>query len=93
MKNGVEKGDAAKWCGAAAPELTLVVKDTGTAGIYTDSPAWGGLSGCTVSESISWGKYTADSVAAEVKCDATIAMPLLVAGLFERMGLRGPDAA
>lgn len=55
-----------------------------TVRIYTDSPAWGGLSGCTVSESVSWGKYTETAVAAEVKCDATIALPLLAAGLFER---------
>ncbi len=56
-----------------------------TVRVYTDSPAWGGLSGCTVSESISWGKYTEDAVAAEVKCDATIALPLLTVGLFERL--------
>lgn len=56
-----------------------------TVRIYTDSPAWGGLSGCTVSESVSWGKYTENAVAAEVKCDATIALPLLTVGLFERL--------
>lgn len=58
-----------------------------TVRIYTDSPAWGGLSGCTVSESVSWGKYTEKAVAAEVKCDATIALPLLTVGLFERLGI------
>lgn len=60
-----------------------------TVRVYTDSPAWGGLSGCTVSESVSWGKYTEKAVAAEVKCDATIALPLLTVGLFERLGING----
>ncbi len=60
-----------------------------TVRIFTDSPSWGGLSGCTVSESVSWGKYSEHAITAEVQCDATIALPLLVAGLFERMGLRG----
>lgn len=58
-----------------------------TVRIYTDSPSWGGLSGCTISESISWGKYTENAIAAEVQCDATIALPLLVTGLFERLGI------
>lgn len=59
-----------------------------TVRIYTDSPSWGGLSGCTISESVSWGKYTANAVSAEVQCDATIALPLLVTGLFERLGMK-----
>ncbi len=59
-----------------------------TVRIYTDSAAWGGLSGCTISESVSWGKYTEKAVAAEVKCDATIALPLLTVGLFERLGIK-----
>ncbi|MBS1911990.1 MAG: deoxyhypusine synthase family protein [Bacteroidetes bacterium] len=58
-----------------------------TVRIYTDSPAWGGLSGCTISESVSWGKYTENAIAAEVQCDATIALPLLITGLFERLGI------
>ncbi len=58
-----------------------------TVRIFTDSPSWGGLSGCTISESVSWGKYTENAIAAEVQCDATIALPLLVVGLFERLGL------
>ncbi|MEP7218513.1 MAG: deoxyhypusine synthase family protein, partial [Bacteroidota bacterium] len=58
-----------------------------TVRIFTDSPAWGGLSGCTISESVSWGKYTEDAITAEVQCDATIALPLLTTGLFERLGI------
>lgn len=63
-----------------------------TVRIYTDSPSWGGLSGCTVSESVSWGKYSENAIAAEVQCDATIALPLLVTGLFERLGVRSSRA-
>lgn len=58
-----------------------------TVRIYTDSPSWGGLSGCTISESVSWGKYSENAIAAEVQCDATIALPLLATGLFERLGI------
>jgi deoxyhypusine synthase len=60
-----------------------------TVRIYTDSPSWGGLSGCTISESVSWGKYSEHAIAAEVQCDATIALPLLATGLFERLGIGG----
>lgn len=59
-----------------------------TVRIFTDSPSWGGLSGCTISESVSWGKYTENAVTAEVQCDATIALPLLAVGLFERLGIK-----
>jgi deoxyhypusine synthase len=58
-----------------------------TVRVFTDSPSWGGLSGCTISESVSWGKYTENAIAAEVQCDATIALPLLATGLFERLGI------
>lgn len=78
------------WAQQAWPMLEMTGKTDRhgydrTVRIFTDSPAWGGLSGCTVSESISWGKYTEDAVAAEVKCDATIALPILTVGLFERL--------
>ncbi|MCE7934870.1 MAG: hypothetical protein DYG96_09790 [Chlorobi bacterium CHB2] len=62
-----------------------------TVRIYTDSPSWGGLSGCTISESVSWGKYTENAVSAEVQCDATIALPMLAVGLFERLGIAGKN--
>lgn len=50
---------------------------------------WGGLSGCTFSEGVSWGKFVPTSEGgrfAEVLCDATIAWPILVRGVLERMG-------
>ncbi len=50
---------------------------------------WGGLSGCTYSEGVSWGKFVPQSEGgrfSEVLCDATIAWPLLVRGMIERLG-------
>lgn len=49
---------------------------------------WGGLSGCTYSESISWGKILPKSRGgryAEVLCDATIAWPIIIKAVMERM--------
>jgi deoxyhypusine synthase len=49
---------------------------------------WGGLSGCTYSEGVSWGKFVAPQDGgrfAEVLCDATVAWPLLVRGVKERL--------
>jgi deoxyhypusine synthase len=48
---------------------------------------WGGLSGCTYSEGVSWGKFVPREDGgrfAEVHCDATIAWPLLVKAVLER---------
>lgn len=51
--------------------------------IITDPPHWGGLSGCTFAEAQSWGKVAADATAVTVYCDATIALPIVVAALEE----------
>ncbi len=62
--------------------------------ITTDSPQWGGLSGCTLEEAISWGKINADSGKRAVcYCDATIALPLVTHALCERVKKKrkGPD--
>ncbi len=50
---------------------------------------WGGLSGCTYSEGVSWGKFVPQSEGgrfAEVYADATVVWPLLVRGVLERLG-------
>ncbi|AUX24910.1 deoxyhypusine synthase [Sorangium cellulosum] len=50
---------------------------------------WGGLSGCTYSEGVSWGKFKPPHEGgrfAEVYADATVAWPLLVRALLERLG-------
>ncbi|NVM18178.1 MAG: deoxyhypusine synthase family protein [Candidatus Lokiarchaeota archaeon] len=55
--------------------------------IHTATEYDGGLSGCTISESKSWGKYSLESKSVSVWCDATIALPILVTGLFQRLKL------
>ncbi|MEM3402246.1 MAG: deoxyhypusine synthase [Candidatus Hadarchaeales archaeon] len=54
--------------------------------ITTDSPQWGGLSGCTLEEAISWGKISATGKRATCYCDATIALPIVSHALNERIG-------
>ena len=53
---------------------------------HTAVPHDGGLSGCTVSESISWGKYSANSTHQSVWGDATVYFPLIATALLQRMG-------
>ena len=55
--------------------------------IHTATEYDGGLSGCTISESKSWGKYSLDSTSVSVWCDATIALPILITGLLQRLKL------
>ena len=49
---------------------------------------WGGLSGCTYSEGVSWGKFVPPAEGgrfAEVHVDATAVLPLLIKALFEEL--------
>ena len=61
--------------------------------ITTDSPQWGGLSGCTLEEAVSWGKIDNLGKRAVCYCDATIALPLITHALNERVKSRNqpPD--
>ena len=52
--------------------------------ITTDRPEYGGLSGATLEEAISWGKVSKDSRLCTVYCDVTIAFPLIVAGVRDQ---------
>jgi deoxyhypusine synthase len=57
---------------------------------------WGGLSGCTYSEGVSWGKFLPPSKGgryAEVMADATTVWPLLVKGVSQRLAKKGLKAA
>lgn len=49
--------------------------------ITTDAPHWGGLSGCTFEEGISWGKEKPESRKLQCFCDITIALPILTSAL------------
>lgn len=75
------------------------LKDTGTPGVaYTygvricpEPVHWGGLSGCTYSEGVSWGKFKAKSEGGrwvEVLSDATIAWPIIIKAVMERLNMR-----
>lgn len=49
---------------------------------------WGGLSGCSYTEGVSWGKFVPASEGGrhvEVHADATIAWPILVRAVIERL--------
>jgi len=61
--------------------------------ITTDSPQWGGLSGCTLEEAISWGKIDLKGKRAVCYCDATIALPLIAHALNEKVKFKrqAPD--
>jgi deoxyhypusine synthase len=50
---------------------------------------WGGLSGSTYSEAVSWGKFVPPEEGgrfAEVFSDATVALPLVAGAVLERLG-------
>jgi len=53
--------------------------------ITTDSPQWGGLSGCTLEEAKSWGKVSGKGRDITCYCDATIALPIITHALNERV--------
>ncbi len=52
--------------------------------ITTDSPQWGGLSGCTFEEAVSWGKENPEGSLVQCYCDATIALPIVSHALSEK---------
>ncbi|MEM1545797.1 MAG: deoxyhypusine synthase [Candidatus Methanomethylicia archaeon] len=56
--------------------------------ITTDAPHWGGLSGATFEEAISWGKEAKSGRNTQCYCDATIALPIIAQVLAERIDRR-----
>jgi deoxyhypusine synthase len=53
--------------------------------LTTDTPFWGGLSGATLREAISWGKMRSEK-SVTVYSDATITLPLLIESVLDRYG-------
>ncbi len=51
--------------------------------VTTDDPKFGGLSGCELPESQSWGKLDPKAEQSTVHLDATIGLPLLFTGVME----------
>ena len=86
------------WAQQVGPYLDIIQKRLGIGGgfkrfdyavrICPEPVHWGGLSGCTYSEGVSWGKIRPRSEGgryAEVMADATIAWPVIVKAVMERM--------
>lgn len=51
--------------------------------VTTDSPQWGGLSGCTFEEALTWRKVAPQAHTVTIYCDATIALPIMVTALAQ----------
>lgn len=58
--------------------------------ITTDLPQWGGLSGATLEEAVSWGKVHPRASKRVVHCDATIALPIIAQALYNK-GIKRTD--
>jgi len=87
------------WAQQVGPFLDIIDKRIGEGGalkrfqygvrICPEPDHWGGLSGCRYSEGVSWGKFVPPEEGgryAEVLADATIAWPILVKAVQERLG-------
>jgi len=57
--------------------------------ICPESVNWGGLSGCTYSEGISWGKMKLDGNFSEVLQDATVVWPWILKAVIQRLEKHG----
>ena len=57
--------------------------------ITMDQPQWGGLSGCTFEEAVSWRKIAPDARFVTVNVEATVALPLIVSALAEKKAHEG----
>jgi len=92
------------WAQQVGPYLELLERHLGPDGeggkvryhygvrICPEPVHWGGLSGCTYSEGVSWGKFVPHAQGgkfAEVLSDATIAWPLVVKAALERLEKHG----
>ena len=90
------------WAQQVGPYLDVIQKRVGRGGgfkrfdyavrICPEPVHWGGLSGCTYSEGVSWGKIRPASEGGryvEVYSDATIAWPMIVKAVMERLDAKG----
>ena len=51
--------------------------------VTLDRPEHGGVSGAKLSEAVSWNKVAPDAKTADLTCDATIALPIIVGALLK----------
>jgi len=85
------------WAQQVGPYLDILESRIGQGGfrrfhyavrICPEPVHWGGLSGCTYSEGVSWGKFVPEKEGGrqvEVLEDATVAWPLVVKAVMERL--------
>lgn len=86
------------WAQQVAPYLDIVKTRLGTdlpvrrfrygVRLCPEPVHWGGLSGCTYTEGVSWGKFVPPARGgryAEVLADATVSWPLLVGSVLQRI--------
>ena len=91
-------GTPRNWAQQVGPYLDIIQKRIGKGGgfkrfdaairICPEPVHWGGLSGCTYSEGVSWGKFTPEAEGGrfvEVLSEATVAWPLVVKSVMERL--------
>ena len=96
------------WAQQVGPYLELLTRHLGPDGeggtvryqygvrICPEPVHWGGLSGCTYSEGVSWGKFVPPEHGgrfAEVLSDATIAWPLVIKAALQRLEKLGGAAS
>jgi deoxyhypusine synthase len=85
----VEIGNVRMGLNVAPPRFQYGVR------VCPEPDYWGGLSGCTYTEGISWGKFVPPAEGgrfAEVLSDATVVWPLLIMGLLERLEAKNASA-
>ena len=86
------------WAQQVGPYLDIIDQRLGFGGAFKrfhygvricpEPVHWGGLSGCTYSEGVSWGKFVPKEEGgrwSEVMSDATIAWPMIVKAVLERL--------
>jgi len=78
LGGGVPKNYLNQALMTASKPLTYAVQ------ITTDRPEYGGLSGATFEEAVSWGKVKPDAYKVTVPCDFTVALPILAAALIDK---------
>ncbi len=85
------------WAQQVAPQIDIMIQNgfplekkvfSRGVRICPEPVHWGGLSGCTYREGISWGKFLPEEEGgryAEVPAEITAVFPLLIKAVFERM--------
>ena len=96
------------WAQQVGPYLELLTRHLGPDGegslvryqygvrICPEPVHWGGLSGCTYTEGVSWGKFVPPEAGgrfSEVLSDATVAWPLVVKAALQRLDKLGGVAS